>query len=204
MLITCATHLMSVTVVSKYWEHKLLAFSRILLVTGLYIVTALLLSNQNAGLAVQWPTAVPMNGETETLLVLPAACFQGDNSTFDPTFYDTFGHGGTQLADVLATSTPNNHIVGWNFFILMILWYGAAMIAEFFRLCYRRRLKTKLQNKRWNWSKWFDSAFWFYQFAGTVFCSVAIVMSYMHILSLRSWMDKSPWLKRDPDGTNPV
>jgi hypothetical protein len=200
MLITCATHLMSVTVVSKYWKHKLVAVFRILLVTGLYIVTALLLSNQNAGLALQWPTALPKSNETETLLVLPAACFQADKSALDSTLYDTFGRGGTHLAiDAIGQSSPNNHIVGWNFFILMILWYGAAMIAEFFRLWYRNRAQT---NKS-RWGKWISRVFWFYQFVGTVFCLVAIVMSYIYIQSLRSWMDRSPWLKKDQDGTNP-
>lgn len=206
LLITCATHLMSVTVISQYWKHKLLAVFRILLVTALYIVTALLLTNQNAGLKLIWPTALPLKNENDTLLVLPAACFQGDESTLDKTLQDTFGRGGAHLAvDAIGNSTPNNHIVGWNFFVLMVLWYGAALIAELFRLWYHRssRARKSSQVKRTRLSRWIGRAFWFYQFAGTVFCSVAIVMTYKYIQDLRGWIDRSPWLKKGPDGTNP-
>ncbi|KAI9771578.1 MAG: hypothetical protein M1839_002771 [Geoglossum umbratile] len=206
MLITCATHLMSVTVVSQYWKHKLLAVFRTLLVTGLYIVTGLLLSNQNAGLDLKWPTSVPKKNETDTLLVLPAACFQGENSTLLKTLNESFGSGGEHFAvDTLRESSPNNHIVGWNFFILMILWYGAAMIAEIFRYWYRRpsRARSSPQSRRRALSKWVGRVFWFYQFAGASFCIVAIAMSFKYIQDLRSWMNNSPWIKRQPDGTNP-
>jgi hypothetical protein len=205
MLITCATHLMSVTVVSQYWKHKLLAVFRILLVTGLYIVTCLLLSNQNAELELQWPTAVPGRNETNTLPVLPAACFEGNGSAVDKTLRDTFGRGAKHISEnVIVQSTPSNHIVGWNFFILMVLWYGAALIAELFRLWYHRPSYAQGHPRArcGAFGKWVGRAFWFYQFAGTTFCMVAIVMSYKYIQDLRSWMDKSPWLKKQLDGTN--
>ncbi|KAH0562199.1 hypothetical protein GP486_003100 [Trichoglossum hirsutum] len=203
MLITCATHLMSVTVVSQYWKHKLLAIFRTLLISGLYIVTALLLTNQNAGLDLRWPTDPPKAGDDDTLLVLPAACFQGDKSTFDATLVDTFGRGGEHLAiDAIGNSSPNNHIVGWNFFILIILWYGFAIIAEFLRYWYRFA-RNNPRNRRTAFSRWILRAFWSYQFIGASFCIVAIAMSYKYIQDLRRWMDHSPWIHRQPDGTNP-
>jgi hypothetical protein len=216
MLITCATHLMSITVVSQYWKHKLLAVFRILLVTALYIVTALLLSNQNAGLELQWPTATPIKNETDTLLVLPAACFQGNQGTLDKTLQDSFGRGGKHLAmDAIGKSSPNNHIVGWNFFILMVLWYGAAIIAEGWRYWlhwYHRRggvqenAPSRFPQLRAFVSisnKWISRLFWVYQAIGTIFCMVAIVMTFLYIQSLRGWMNRSPWMKKEVDGTNP-
>lgn len=214
MLISCATHLMSLTVVSQYWKHKLLAILRIVLVTALYIVTALLLSNQNAGLELQWPTATPMKNETETLLVLPAACFQSKGGAVDKTFQDSFGRGGQHLAkNTIGKSSPSNHIRGWNFFILMILWYGVAIIAEAWRFChhwYHRRpavqenapsrfprLRTLLRVS----NKWISRIFWVYQAIGAIFCTVAIVMTFLYIQSLRGWMNESPWMKREKDGT---
>jgi hypothetical protein len=57
----------------------------------------------------------------------------GRNSSdiLDKTFRDSFGKGGQHLTkNLLAKSKPSNHIVGWNLFLLMLLWYGAAIIAE--------------------------------------------------------------------------
>jgi hypothetical protein len=217
MLITCATHLMSVTVVAQYWKHELLAIFRILLVTALYIVTALLLSNQNASLALNWPTATPPRNENDTLLVMPAACFQGNQGTLDKTLQDSFGRGAPHLLkDVLGKSSPNNHIVGWNFFVLIVLWYGAAIIAEGWRYWlhwYHRRASSVQENVPSRFpqlrafisitNKWISRSFWVYQAVGTIFCTVAIVMTFLYIQSLRDWMNKSPWLKKGGDGTNP-
>jgi hypothetical protein len=207
---------MSITVVSQYWKHKLLAVFRILLVTALYIVTALLLSNQNAGLELQWPTATPIKNETDTLLVLPAACFQGSQGTLDKTLKDSFGRGAPHLAvDAIGKSSPNNHIVGWNFFILMVLWYGAAIIAEGWRYWlhwYHRRggfqenAPSRFPQLRAFVSisnKWISRLFWVYQAIGMIFCMVAIVMTFLYIQSLRGWMNRSPWMKKEVDGTNP-
>jgi hypothetical protein len=185
MLITSATHLMSVTVVSQYWKHKLLAIFRTLLISGLYVVTALLLTNQSAGPELPWPADPPKDGTNNTLLVLPAACFQGDKSTLNATLVDTFGRGTENAKKAILKSSPNNRIVGWNFFILIILWYGAAIIAEIFRYCCRRA----------TYSKWIGRAFWVYQFVGATFCIVAIASSYRYIQGLRRWMDKSPWIR---------
>ena len=207
---------MSVTVVSQYWKHKLLAAFRILLITGIYVVTALLLSNQNAGLDPPWPAGPPKGNETDTPLVLPAACLQGNTSAVDKTLVDTFGKGAEHLGvGVVVKSTPGNHIVGWNFFILMILWYGAAIIAEAWRYWlhwYDRRGRVqgntpsripRLRALIGSGNKWIGRLFWVYQAAGTIFCIYAIVKTFLYIQSLRRWMDRSPWLKKAGDGMNP-
>lgn len=217
MLISCATHLMSVTVVSQYFKHIWLAMFRILLVTGLYMVTALLLANQNVGTKVIWPTAAPNKSTNDTLLVLPAACFQGTNDTLVETLKDSFGGGQKQfLVNTIGSSSPNNHIVGWNFFLLMLLWYGAAIVAEAWRFWlhwYHRRphvakegespYRRKFRNLVESSNKWISRLFWVYQAVGTVFCSVAIVMTYLYIQKLRNWMNSSPWIQKNKDGTNP-
>jgi hypothetical protein len=203
MLITCATHLMSVTVVSQYWKHKLVAVFRTLLITGLYIVTGVILSNQGAGSQLPWPTSP--NNATDPLLGLPAVCYQSGNTTLGGTLGETFGNSRHFAVDVLRNSSPNNRIVGWNFFILMMLWYGLAIIAEVFRLWYHRssRIPNHPESRRKTWGKWIARTFWFYQFAGATFSMVAIVSSFNYIQSLRNWMNNSPYLIRGDDNRNP-
>ncbi|KAK0718044.1 hypothetical protein B0T26DRAFT_711637 [Lasiosphaeria miniovina] len=48
MLLTCATHLMAVTVVRNYWRFPWMGGIRVLIMTGVFTVTGLLLSNQNS------------------------------------------------------------------------------------------------------------------------------------------------------------
>ncbi|KAF7513525.1 hypothetical protein GJ744_008819 [Endocarpon pusillum] len=211
MLITCATHLISITVVSQYWKHKMVAAFRIALITGLYIVTALLLSNQNASEELVWPTETPRQNETDTLLVLPAACFQSEKGNTGKTFGDTFSDADHLGNMAIRKSTPSkSRIVGWNFFILMILWYGAVIIAEVWRFWLSWYLRRKVHNrfpKLTAWirttDKWIKRFFWVYQFAGTSFCIVAITKTFLYIWSLRSWMNNSPWLRKEQDETNP-
>jgi hypothetical protein len=203
MLMTCATHLMSVTVVSQYWKHPLLAIVRILVVTGLYIATGLLLSNQNASQTPRWPTDVPKGDETDSLLVLPAACFQPDSAgALNETLSQSFESAHAFFDSTLLKSTPNNKIVGWNFFILMVLWYGFAIIAEVFRLWYHRRKHVvhHLRGQRKGLARWAYYAFWFYQFAGAAFCTIAVGFSFNYIRRLRNWMSESGWMERDKVG----
>lgn len=203
MLMTCATHLMSVTVVSRYWENKPIGGIRVLLITALYIVTGLLMANQNVSdSGPRFPTAIPPPDTNNTLMILPAACFQPDTDLLDDTLNQTFASGSEAFGTTIADSTPRNHIVGWNFFILMILWYGLAMVAEVIRLCFHRRGQfqeqaTGLPKKAARWAYW---VFWVYQLGGVVFCMVAIIYSFEYIRGLRGWMNASGWIRLDHGG----
>ncbi|KAF2801898.1 uncharacterized protein BDZ99DRAFT_527865, partial [Mytilinidion resinicola] len=189
----------------QYWKHKILAVVRILLVTGLYIATGLLLANQNVAQIPRWPTNVPKRNETDSLLVLNAACFQSDTAgVLKQTLDESFKDSNSFFDKTLLNSTPNNKIVGWNFFILMVLWYGFAIIAEAFRLWYHRRSRAADHQRaqRKGPAKWVYYLFWLYQFGGAVFCTVAIIYSFVYIRNLRSWMGHSGWIEKE-DGKNP-
>lgn len=73
LLLTCATHLMSVAIVRHYWRYPLLAFVRVVVITGVFIVTGLLLGNQNATRAA-FPTSVPTSTKANSLIMMRAAC----------------------------------------------------------------------------------------------------------------------------------
>lgn len=81
MLLTCATHLMSVTIVRNYWKYPWLALFRVICISGVFIVTGVLLTNQNAREDPPFPTTLPLANETDSLIFLPAACFQNQQNT---------------------------------------------------------------------------------------------------------------------------
>ncbi|KAF2461781.1 hypothetical protein BDY21DRAFT_388794 [Lineolata rhizophorae] len=205
MMLTCATHLMSMAMVSRYWQYPFLALLRVLLVTGLVLVTGLLLSNQNAMNEPRFPTEVPPRNESVSLLVEPAACFQSENSPLDRTI-------GQTEAETFITSKPDNKIPGWNFFLIILIFYAAALIAEAIRFFWRRRIShpEKYANKEFhrlfcfqvpritsrhpNACRWASRAFWVYQVAGVGIGMAAIIVSWQYISDLRGWINHSGYI----------
>ncbi|KAM7188653.1 hypothetical protein V8F33_010518 [Rhypophila sp. PSN 637] len=94
MLLTCATHLMSVTIVRNYWKWPWLGLIRVLVCSGVFIVTGILLANQNNPSndeARRFPAAVPHLNETIDTILLPAACFEKGNSQLWKNLDTSFG-----------------------------------------------------------------------------------------------------------------
>ena len=120
LLLTCATHLMSVTVVRNYWKFPWLAILRIICTSGVFIVAGLLLTNQNAREKdPPFPTEVPLTNETDSLIFLPAACFQNSSSdALTNTIHNTTKNGSA-FWDTLKWSKPGNLIQGWNWYIIV-------------------------------------------------------------------------------------
>ncbi|KAK8094953.1 hypothetical protein PG997_001638 [Apiospora hydei] len=202
MLISCATHLMSVTVVRHYWQYPFLALLRVLCVTGVFIVTGLLMVNQNAADPdIKFPTEVPAADETDSFLLLPAACFETARSPLEDTIRNT------------TSIHPGNTIHGWNWYIILLLFYLAAIIAEAIRYFRRnknhagwrgkpgKRLsqvfkpKTKLR-------KAVSFGYLAYLTGGVVVSSIAVIKSIVYIFQLRDWVARSGWMETD-NGINP-
>jgi hypothetical protein len=108
---------------------------------------------------------------------------QTSSDIWDKTFRDSFGKGLQHLTEnVLAKFKLSNHIEGWNLFLLMLLWYGAAMIAEgwlFWLPWYHRRGSVegkapsrfpRVRDFIKASNKWISKIFWAYQATGTIFC----------------------------------
>jgi hypothetical protein len=140
MLLSCGTHLMSITIVRNYWAFPFLALVRSLCIFGVFFVTGLLLANENSQVATPFPTKVPARHETDSLLFLPAACFQAGDSTFRRTLQDSF-KDGEQARKAFILSQPGNRIQGWNFYLVILLWYGVALLAEVVRFVRRSRTR---------------------------------------------------------------
>lgn len=182
LLLTCVTHLMSITIVSKYWEYPLLGFTRTLLMTGIYILTGVEHPTD------PFPTHVPMRNETNSLLILPAACFQ----SFE----------GVKLG------VGDKRIQGWFFYIPILLWYSFAIIHAAAKLyLYWRRSTGQSRTKRcafdrFPWIKWIPIIFRVYQAGGIGLSSATVVFAFNYIMKLRAWMDRSGWINSE-NGVNP-
>jgi len=205
MMMGCATHLASVSVISQYFKHTFVSIIRIVVVTGLYIITALLLCNQNASPNLTFPTDVPADSRNTTL-VLPAACFQEETGATQKTIENTFGSSGQFFVGTIGKSSPENHIPGWNFFILMIIWYCLSVVAEVIRFFYKRHgPKTTIAPdplQRSLFQKLVHPMFWLYQVSGVVLCIVFVGFSFTYVQRMRTWMAGSKWMKENPNGTN--
>ncbi|KAK9423272.1 hypothetical protein SUNI508_04166 [Seiridium unicorne] len=213
LLLTCATHLMSVTIVRNYWRYPWLAVLRVLCICGVFIVTGLLMANQNATQDLKFPTAVPPTNETDSLLFLPAACFQSTNSPFAATLINTTSSAAAFFQGTLVESTPGNAIQGWNWYVVILLFYGAAIVAEFIRFCrrgktrpgWRGRLGARVSRivKPKSWQRKFVSCvFLLYLILGAGISSVAVVLGARYIYRLRQWVDRSGWMMLE-NGRNP-
>ncbi|KAL6410805.1 hypothetical protein AUP68_07237 [Ilyonectria robusta] len=128
MLLTCATHLMAITIVRNYWEYVWLALLRVVCKTGVFLVTGLLLSNQNADLENTFPARIPPRDDTTTPLFLAAACFQSNETELGKTIWNSVQ--GDNAKNAFVFSTPGNRIEGWNKFLIILFWYIVAVAME--------------------------------------------------------------------------
>lgn len=213
MLLTCATHLMSVTIVRNYWKYPWLALLRVICICGVFIVTGLLMANQNANQDLKFPTAVPPANETDSLLFLPAACFQSANSPLGATFKNTTASATAFFQDTLVKSAPGNMVQGWNWYVVILLFYGAAILAEFIRFCRRGRSRPGWRGKLGarisrlvrpkSWQRMLVSYIvLLYLILGAGISAVAVVFSARYVYSLRQWVDRSGWIALE-NGYNP-
>ncbi|KAI0834023.1 hypothetical protein F5Y06DRAFT_301058 [Hypoxylon sp. FL0890] len=214
MLLTCATHLISVTIVRNYWKFPWLALLRIACITFVFIATGLLMTNQNANSDMPFPTGVPDANVTDSSIFLPAVCFQTGGPTVLNTVKETTSTASTFFKDNLAQSTPRNKIQGWNLYIMTLLFYGAAIIAESIRFFRRGRtrpgLRAHIADRFRQYCglgtpvrKILQNVFLFYLAFGVGLSLAVIIISTKYIFDLRRWVDKSGWIELDEKNENP-
>ncbi|KAH7141119.1 hypothetical protein EDB81DRAFT_654489 [Dactylonectria macrodidyma] len=216
MLLTCATHLMAITVVRDYWEYLWLAVLRVICMTGVFLVTGLLLSNQNAAMDDVFPTKIPQHDDTTSPLFLAAACFQSNGTQLGETLGTSFSPG--KVKDSFVFSNPGNRIEGWNKYLIILLWYTVAVTMELAMLI--RRGSRRDRNGR---RKRMVKAFWrvavrrvirhlkwvghyvltIYYLGGIGICMWTVVESGKYVSGLRDWVQGSGWLERNQYGLNP-
>lgn len=203
LLVTCATHLMAVTVSRHYWEHPWVGGLRVIVTTLVYLVTGILLSNQGSG-SLGFPTRVPDLKEQYSPLLLPAACFQTGDSGFAKSFSQSF---------TSSSSFFGGRIPGWTQYLVMFIFYALAVFINLGRLIRRGTGHDGRRRRTVNWMKrscaplfrakrplyWLFGA---YLVGGIGIASWTVVTSAQYVLELRNWVDKSGWMDLE-HGRNP-
>ena len=224
MLLTCATHLMSITIVRNYWRYPWLGILRTLICTGVFIVTGILLANQNSD-SVTFPSQVPMANETSSFILLPAACFQKGNSQLLGTLKASLSP--EKALDAFFNNTPGNRIPGWSNYLMILLLYlvaGFVDILRWFRRgaqsdpngrrarilvffhCSSAQRHSRRQQKKSDKKPFFSlgnlvfTLFSMYLLAGIGVSCWTVVTSATYIWNLRSWAKGSGWLEAQDGG----
>ncbi|KAK8076980.1 hypothetical protein PG996_003150 [Apiospora saccharicola] len=194
LLISCATHLMSVTIVRHYWRYPLVAMLRVVCITGVFIATGLLMVNQNADemTDLHFPTEIPAANTTTN------------------TFHNTTSNADAFFHKTLQQSAPGNKIHGWNWFIVLLLFYIAAGLAEVIRFFRRNRHRADWRGKAGKrlslvfkpksvLRRWVSFGYLLYLGAGIGISSAAVVLSASYIFGLRTWVARSGWMEMKND-----
>lgn len=226
MLLTCATHLMSVTIVRNYYKSLWQSILRVVIIVGVVLVTGIILSNQDANTDIQFPTTPPPQNETDMgLLFLPAACFQGQDTHIVNTLQESFnGTDDFQRSILFSTAGGGNHIQGWNEYIIMLAWYvlsllvmlvrwfyhiqrdvgfAAATGRTFIPCCFPNRKPDKEEEEEGSETTShiaFRCIHTFYMLIGVAIGSATVFTSAGFIMKLRAWAKQSGWLQ--PGGIN--
>lgn len=205
LLLTCATHLMAVTIVRNYWQYPWLGLLRVLCITGVFIFTGLIFINQNAEGALDFPTDVPRANETSSLLFLPAACFESSDSPVGRTLKASTDTA-KDFGDVMVHSNPGNRVHGWNLYLVTLFFYMAALVAEIIRFIRRGRERPGWRSKFANkispllhpfrkTKKLVSGIFLIYIALGIGISAASTFMAGTYIFSMRSWVYKSGWIQ---------
>ncbi|KAK4206079.1 hypothetical protein QBC37DRAFT_445190 [Rhypophila decipiens] len=225
MLLTCATHLMSVTIVRNYWKYPWLGIVRVLLCTGVFIVTGILLANQNSTDLFKFPSYTPPWDKTEDQILMPAACFQQGDSQLPATLASSMSD---KAKEAILFSAPNNKIPGWNNYLIILLLYVIAGLVDVLRF-FHRGARSKSNGRRArvvNFLKGCRSSsskkekedpaqrktpfvtlsgivfllFSMYLLGGVGVSCWTVVQSAFYINQLRAWAKHSGWLKLGDGG----
>lgn len=228
MLLTCATHLMSITIVRNYYQSLWQSILRVVIIIGVVLVTGIILSNQDANTDIQFPTAPPPQNATDLgLMFLPAACFQGQDTHIVHTLQDSFnGTDDFQRSILFSTAGRGNHILGWNKYLIMLGWYVLSLLVMLIRRFYhvqrdvgfvaaigrtlvpccfpnRKSVKERVEGGAKTTSHVvFRWAHTIYMFIGVFIGFVIVVTSASFIMKLRAWAKQSGWLQPGQGGVN--
>ncbi|ROV95692.1 hypothetical protein VMCG_07543 [Cytospora schulzeri] len=217
---------MSITIVRNYYKSLWQSILRVVIIAGVVLVTGIILSNQDANTAIQFPTTPPPRNETNMgLMFLPAACFQGQDTHLLDTFKDSFnGTDNLERSMLFSTAGRGNHIQGWNEYIIMLAWYLVSLLVMLIRrfyhvqrdfgfvaaigrtfipCCFRSRRPNKNREEEDSETtshivfRWIHTV---YMLIGVAIGSAIVVTSADFIMKLRAWAKQSGWLQ--PGGNN--
>ena len=196
LLVTCATHLMAVTIARNYWEHPSVGILRIIVTTLVFIITGVLLSSQGSE-SLGFPTEVPDDKARYSLMLLPAACFQSGKSLLKEETINTLTSGSL-------SRFFKGQIHGWPSYLVMFLFYIVAVCISLGRVIRRGLDKNGKRKKFVTWlervvpflfriRRFFYALFGLYLVAGIALSASTVVIAGVYVFKLRRWVDLSGW-----------
>jgi hypothetical protein len=141
-----------------------------------------------------FPTKAPSRNETDSLIPIPAACFQSDLTSLKNMLENTTANG-TQFAESLFNNRPNNYLHGYGYWITLVGLYAIAISIHVGQLLMSERPKLR----RNHWAYKVHLGFQLIVLGVSIGC---LSNSYTYIQDLRAWMSNSG-LIHDVDGRNP-
>ncbi|SPQ23339.1 8a176297-9c53-46cb-8a71-a93f7138ac22 [Thermothielavioides terrestris] len=199
LLVSCATHLMALTISRNYWHHFSVAALRITVTTLLFIVTGVLLANAGST-SLGFPTKVPADTDQYSLMLLPAACFQtGDQASLSK-----------EIEKSLKASSVDaffsGQIPGFGNYLIMCLFYLIAMAVSLGRIIpggldhHGRRSRFIRWMRRvfpvlFRIKRFFYALFCLYLFAGVGISAWTVGIAADYIFHLRRWVNESGWMQ---------
>jgi len=224
LLITCATHLVAVTVVMNYWRYPIMACLRVAITVLIFIVTGLLLAKRTGTSNGAFPLAVPPPEDAArgSPLFMRAACFETEVGATGLT--KEVQDQVRRLGDAFTRGGANQT---WALYVVMLLWWSIAVLAEAVRFLRRgtgkaagRRRQLVHRVRSWATASGdgvelprkrlvrvcrvtFHALFSLYLVIGLGIGTVVVIFSALYIQDLRRWVDTSGWLARNEAGENP-
>jgi hypothetical protein len=187
---------MAVTTARHYWQHPYVGVLRITVTTLVFVITGVLLSNQGSG-SLGFPTEVPPHTDQYSPMLLPAACFQTGDFTFDEEVEKALKAGS-------AKAFFTGQIHGWTNYLIMFLFYLIAVGVSLGRVVRRGTGHNGKRNRFLAWLKqafpllfrikrFFYAIFGLYLLAGIALSGWTVANAAIYVFRLRWWVDKSEW-----------
>ncbi|KAL1838073.1 hypothetical protein VTJ49DRAFT_3093 [Mycothermus thermophilus] len=199
LLVTCATHLMAITVARHYWEHPYVGTLRLIVTTLVYVITGTLLSKQGSG-SLGFPTEIPSYSSQYSLMLLPAACFQRPGNQIGSEFERAFRASS-------AAEFFTGQVHGRANYVIMLLFYCVAVCVSLGRVVRRglghdgKRNKFVARMKQkvpflFRIRRALYMLFAVYLVAGIALTAWTVAIAAKYVFELRRWVDKSGWIQK--------
>lgn len=205
VVLSCATHLLCIVNVQRYWKNPWIGFMRLALILAVFGSAGKLMTGGYDPSKTRFPSTLPVNDEQSSIFFLPSPCFMRRIPWLDK--------GSVPEVDFPSTG---NRFLGWNMYVTVLSYTAFAVVVTLLKALLRPHNKLnakprglrKLVDKSQRLRKFRDMprtrlliiAGWVYQFLGFAVGVGASVTSAQAIIQIRTWAQHSKWLEADGTG----
>ncbi|KAF1818367.1 uncharacterized protein K489DRAFT_384977 [Dissoconium aciculare CBS 342.82] len=121
LIMTCATHLVAIAVVRKYWKSPAAAVPRVLVSLAVYVLTGMCFINQQAA----FPSSFDRNDPPDNRFIQYAVCYQTGNTTVENLITNSAANPNAVIFESVSGSTV---IANWNLYVILLVCYAIALL----------------------------------------------------------------------------